>query len=99
MEIPAVAGYQGLGVQTSGRVVTPPHRKFKRNAPDWYEELYEWQRKAQSSRRIRVEPPLVTVHRHLWERTIQGLEELLRPRSDSVRRFLRRWYGISDASS
>lgn len=28
-----------------------------------------------------------------------GVEELLHPRSDSVRRFLRRWYGTSDESS
>lgn len=35
--------------------MTPPHRKFKKNAPDWYEELHERQRKAHSSRRIRVE--------------------------------------------
>ncbi|MGI5397215.1 transposase family protein [Streptomyces sp. CA-251251] len=54
-EILADAGYQGLGAQTGGRVVTPPHRKFKKNAPDWYEEMYERQRKAHSSRRIRVE--------------------------------------------
>lgn len=55
VEILADAGYQGLGAQTGGRVVTPPHRKFKKNAPDWYEEIYERQRKAHSSRRIRVE--------------------------------------------
>ncbi|WP_349498343.1 transposase family protein [Streptomyces lavendulae] len=55
LEILADAGYQGLGAQTGGRVVTPPHRKFKRNPPDWYEEIYERQRKAHSSRRIRVE--------------------------------------------
>ncbi|MGY5057621.1 transposase family protein [Streptomyces sp. 900105755] len=55
MEILADAGYQGLGAQTGGRVVTPPHRKFKKNAPDWYEEMHERQRKAHSSRRIRVE--------------------------------------------
>ncbi|MFD4156475.1 hypothetical protein ACFWR4_27445 [Streptomyces hydrogenans] len=36
-------------------VVTPPHRTFKKDAPDWYEEMYERQRKAHSSRRIRVE--------------------------------------------
>ncbi|MFF7242256.1 transposase family protein [Streptomyces collinus] len=34
LEILADAGYQGLGTQTGGRVVTPPHRKFKKNAPD-----------------------------------------------------------------
>ena len=30
MEILADAGYQGLGAQTGGRVITPPHRKFKK---------------------------------------------------------------------
>lgn len=35
--------------------MTPPHRKFKKNPPDWYEGIYERQRKAHSSRRIRVE--------------------------------------------
>ncbi|MFD5234079.1 transposase family protein [Streptomyces qaidamensis] len=55
VEILADAGYQGLGAQTGGRVVTPPHRKFKKNAPDWCEEMHERQRKAHSSRRIRVE--------------------------------------------
>ncbi|MFE7859296.1 transposase [Streptomyces sp. NPDC057403] len=55
MEILADAGYQGLGAQTGGRVVTPPHRKFKKNTPDWYEEIHEQRRKAHSSRRIRAE--------------------------------------------
>ncbi|WP_432198142.1 transposase family protein [Streptomyces sp. bgisy027] len=55
MEILADAGYQGMGAQTGGRVITPPHRKFKENAPAWYEERHEQQRKAHSSRRIRVE--------------------------------------------
>ncbi|MFI9256054.1 transposase family protein [Streptomyces sp. NPDC053069] len=55
MEILADAGYQGMGAQTGGRVVTPPHRKFKKNAPAWYEERHEQQRKAHCSRRIRVE--------------------------------------------
>ncbi|MFD8635955.1 transposase [Streptomyces sp. NPDC059533] len=40
--------------RTGGRVVTPPHRKFKKNPPEWYEEIYERRRKAHSSRRIRV---------------------------------------------
>jgi hypothetical protein len=35
--------------------VTPPQREFKKNAPDWYEEMHERQRKAHSSRRIHVE--------------------------------------------
>ena len=55
VEILADAGYQGLGAQTGGRVVTPPHRKFKKNPPEWYAEMHERQRKAHSSRRIRVE--------------------------------------------
>jgi hypothetical protein len=55
VEIFADAGYQGLGAQTGGRVVTPPHRKFKKNAPGLYEEMHERQRTAHSSRRIRVE--------------------------------------------
>ncbi|MFJ3176594.1 hypothetical protein ACIPJK_38435 [Streptomyces roseus] len=37
----AEAAYQGLGAQTGGCVGTPPHRKFKKNPPDWYEESYE----------------------------------------------------------
>ncbi|MDX3434223.1 transposase family protein [Streptomyces sp. ME01-18a] len=55
VEILAGAGYQGLGAQSGGRVVTPPHRKFKKNAPDRYEGMQERRRKAHSSRRIRVE--------------------------------------------
>ncbi|RDL04489.1 DDE superfamily endonuclease [Streptomyces sp. HB202] len=55
VEILADPGYQGLGAQTGGRVVTPPHRKFKKNPPEWHEEMHERQRKAHSSRRIRVE--------------------------------------------
>ncbi|MCX4546603.1 transposase family protein [Streptomyces sp. NBC_01565] len=51
VEILADAGYQGLGAQTGGQVVTPPHRKFRKDVPDWYEEM----RKTHSSRRIRVE--------------------------------------------
>ncbi|MFB8085938.1 transposase family protein [Streptomyces sp. NPDC055992] len=55
VEILADVGHQGLGAQTGGRVVTPSHRKFKWNPPEWYEEVYEWRRKAHSSCRIRVE--------------------------------------------
>ncbi|MFI1446103.1 transposase [Streptomyces virginiae] len=55
VEILADVGYQGLGAQTGGRVATPPHRKFKKNPPEWHEEICERQRKARSSRRIRVE--------------------------------------------
>ncbi|MFB7900434.1 transposase family protein [Streptomyces xiamenensis] len=55
VELLADAGYQGLGAQTGGRVVTPPHRKFKKHRPEWCEELYERQRTAHFSRRIRVE--------------------------------------------
>jgi hypothetical protein len=55
IEILADAGYQGLGAQTGGQVVTPPHRKFRKNAPEWYERMHAAQRHAHSSRRIRVE--------------------------------------------
>ncbi|URN10994.1 transposase family protein [Streptomyces radiopugnans] len=55
MEVFADAGYQGLGAQTGGRVITPPRRKFTKSAPDWYETMYQRQRTAHSSRRIRVE--------------------------------------------
>jgi hypothetical protein len=55
LEILADAGYQVMGAQTGGRIVTPPHRKFMKNAPAWYEERHEQQRKAHSLRRIPVE--------------------------------------------
>ncbi|MGV9349937.1 transposase family protein, partial [Streptomyces spiralis] len=88
LEILADAGYQGLGAQTGGSVVTPPHRKFKKNAPDWYEEMHERQRKAHSSRRIRVEHGIAHVKnwraltRHLGRRehisdTLQAVAALL----------------------
>ncbi|WP_420037768.1 hypothetical protein ACN2WE_00375 [Streptomyces sp. cg28] len=50
----ADAGSQGLSAQTGGQVVTPPHRRCKKNAPSWWEERFTHQRKAHSSRRIRV---------------------------------------------
>ncbi|QEU89029.1 transposase [Streptomyces viridosporus T7A] len=77
VEILADAGYQGLGAQTGGRVITPPHRKFKKNAPDWYEEMHERQRKAHPSRRIRVEHGIV--HLKNW-RTLARREHM----SDTV---------------
>ncbi len=55
VEIFVDAGCRGLGARTGGRVVTPPHRKFKKNPPEWYEGIHELRRKARSSRRIRVE--------------------------------------------
>ncbi|MEU8952115.1 transposase family protein [Streptomyces sp. NPDC048489] len=84
----ADAGYRGSGAQTGGRVVTPPHRKFKKNAPDWNEEMYERQRKAHSSRRIRVEHGIAhlknwrSLARHLGRRehmsdTVQAIASLL----------------------
>ncbi|MFD5481535.1 transposase family protein [Streptomyces hawaiiensis] len=51
VEILADAGYQGRGAQTGGRVVTPPHRKFTKNAPDWYEEMHERQRQLRPRQR------------------------------------------------
>ncbi|WP_308114593.1 transposase family protein [Streptomyces sp. ISL-12] len=88
VEILADAGYQGLGAQTGGRVVTPPHRKFKKDVPHWYEEMHERQRKAHSSRRIRVEHGIAhlknwrALARHLGRRehmsdTVQAVAGLL----------------------
>lgn len=71
LEVLADTGYQGLGAQTGGRVVTPPHRKFKKNAPDWYEEMHERQRKAHSSRRIRVEHGIA--HLKNWRALVRHL--------------------------
>ncbi|MFD9734959.1 transposase family protein [Umezawaea sp. NPDC059074] len=55
LRILADAGYQGLGARTVGQVITPPYRKFRKNPSSWYEEIHTRQRKAHSSRRIRVE--------------------------------------------
>jgi hypothetical protein len=88
VEILADAGYQGLDAQTGGRVVTPPHRKFRKNAPDRYEEMHERQRTAHSSRRIRVEHGIAHLknwralarhlgrHEHMSD-TIQAIAGLL----------------------
>ncbi|MFE0763280.1 transposase family protein [Streptomyces smyrnaeus] len=91
VEILADAGYQGLGAQTGGRVVTPPHRKSERDTPDWYEEMHERQRKAHSSRRIRVEHGIARLkdwwalarqfgRREHMNQTVQAIAGLL-PRS------------------
>ncbi|MEV7279280.1 transposase family protein [Streptomyces sp. NPDC093111] len=88
VEVLADAGYQGLGAQSGGQVVTPPHRRFKKDAPAWYEEMYERQRKAHSSRRIRVEHGIAhlknwrSLARHLGRRehisdTVQAVAGLL----------------------
>ncbi|MEV6996030.1 transposase [Streptomyces sp. NPDC093228] len=88
MEILADAGYPDLSAQTGGRVVTPPGRKFKRNPPEWYEEMHEPQRKAHSSRchpgRARHRPleELAALARHLGHRehlsdTVQAIAGLL----------------------
>ncbi|MGW2426543.1 transposase family protein [Streptomyces sp. NPDC001709] len=69
-------------------MVTPPHRKFKKNAPDWYEKMHERQRKAHSSRRIRVEHGIAHLknwralarhlghHEHMSD-TVQAIAALL----------------------
>ncbi|MFE3866159.1 transposase family protein [Streptomyces goshikiensis] len=48
------AGYQGLGAQTGGRVVTPPHRRFRRIHPTGTRRSTNAGAR-HSSRRIRVE--------------------------------------------
>lgn len=55
LRILADAGYQGLGAQTHGQVITPPHRKFRKNPPAWYEKTHREQCRQHSSQRIRVE--------------------------------------------
>ncbi|GAA2168207.1 transposase family protein [Actinomadura napierensis] len=55
VQILADVGYQGLGAETAGQVVTPPYRKFRKNAPAWYEELHAAQCHTHSVGRIRVE--------------------------------------------
>ncbi|MFE9059548.1 transposase [Streptomyces mutabilis] len=69
-------------------MITPPHRKYTKNAPNWYEEMYERQRRAHSSRRIRVEHGIAhlknwrALARHLGRRkhtndTVQAIASLL----------------------
>ncbi|MER5629125.1 transposase family protein [Streptomyces nitrosporeus] len=75
VEILADAGYRGLGARTGGRAVAPPQRKFRKNAPDRYEETHQRQRRAHSSRRIRVGHNIARLKnwrapaRHLGRRT------------------------------
>ncbi len=96
VEILADAGYQGLGAQTGGRVVTPPHREFKKNPPEWYEEICERRRKVHSSRRVRVEHGIAHLKnwrapaRHLGRRelmsdTIQAVAGLLSHQQTATR--------------
>ncbi len=72
VQVLADAGYQGLGAETGGAVVTPPHRK---NPPTWYEQHHAAQRTAHSRRRIRVEHGIAhlknwrSLTRHLVRRT------------------------------
>jgi hypothetical protein len=87
VEILADADYQGSGAQSGGRMVTPPRRKFKKNAPEC-EEMHERQGMAHSSRRIRVEHGIAhpknwrALARHLGRRehmsdTIQAIAGVL----------------------
>lgn len=57
LRILADAGYQGLGGQTCGQVVTPPQKRRGRNLQNlqWLMSHHEQARFAHSSRRIRVE--------------------------------------------
>ncbi|GAA3487701.1 hypothetical protein GCM10018987_17800 [Streptomyces cremeus] len=90
----ADAGYQGLGAQTGGQAVTPPHRTFKKHTLDWYEEMHERQRKAHSSRHILVEHGIAhlknwrALARHLGRHehmsvTIQAVAGLLSDRQNT----------------
>ncbi|MFF2511725.1 transposase family protein [Streptomyces sp. NPDC058086] len=53
LPILADAGYQWLNAQTSGQLITPPHRMFKKTAPAWWEERVTRQRKICTYRHIR----------------------------------------------
>ncbi|MFI6510834.1 transposase family protein [Streptosporangium sp. NPDC050855] len=57
LQILADAGYQGLGGQTGGQVLTPPHRRRGRNLEhvQWLMAHHDAARHAHSSRRIPVE--------------------------------------------
>ncbi|MDR6981313.1 hypothetical protein J2X68_008056 [Streptomyces sp. 3330] len=55
MTILTDAGYRGLPALSGGRVMTPAHREFKKNALTWYGEWHELQRTARSSRLIHVQ--------------------------------------------
>jgi hypothetical protein len=57
VELLADAGYQGLGAQTLGAVITPRPRRRKAQLPllDWLEATHAAERKHHASRRIRVE--------------------------------------------
>jgi DDE superfamily endonuclease/Helix-turn-helix of DDE superfamily endonuclease len=57
VELLADAGYQGLGAQTLGAVITPRPRRRKAQLPllDWIEAAHTAERKQHASRRIRVE--------------------------------------------
>ncbi|MFD9624059.1 transposase family protein [Streptomyces virginiae] len=96
VEILADAGHQGPGARTGGRVVTPPHRKFKKHPPEWYQEIHERRRKAHPSRRIRVEHGIAhlknwrALARHLGRRaymsdTIQAVAGLLSHQQSATR--------------
>ncbi|WP_254397813.1 transposase family protein [Streptomyces sp. AC558_RSS880] len=55
LRILADAGYQGLGAQTVGQVITPPHRRIKKNAPTWWEERVHPATKGPLIATVRVE--------------------------------------------
>jgi hypothetical protein len=84
----ADAGYQGLGAQTHGQIITPPHRKFYKNPPTWYEQQHARQCTAHAQQRIRVEHGIAhlknwrALARHYSRRetlddTIRAVAELL----------------------
>lgn len=43
------------GEGSVGQVIARPHRRFRKNPPLWYEEMHAREKRAHSSRRIRVE--------------------------------------------
>ncbi|WP_229686959.1 transposase, partial [Longimycelium tulufanense] len=97
LQILADAGYQGLSAQTGGQVITPPHRKFRKNPPHWYIQAHAQQCRDHSSRRIRVEHGIAhlknwrTLTRHLGrpailEDTVRAVAGLLSDHQHTHRR-------------
>ncbi|WP_307160868.1 transposase [Streptomyces rishiriensis] len=54
MEIFTDACYRAVRARSGGRVMTPPHRKFKKSAHTWYGERREFQAAVHPSRRIDI---------------------------------------------
>ncbi|WP_241833347.1 hypothetical protein [Streptomyces caatingaensis] len=79
-----------------GRVVTRPHRKFRKDPPPWYEEMHAREKHAHSSRRIRVEHGIAHLkdwrtlarhhgHRETLPETMQAVAAVVSHRQSATR--------------